>query len=312
MRNRFVDALSAVAASDPRPFLITGDLGFSVLERFRDKYPERFLNAGVAEQNMTGLAAGLALAGHHPFTYSIANFPTLRCLEQIRNDICYHNLPVCIVAVGGGVAYGAAGYSHHAVEDLAIMRALDGMTVLAPADPIETACAVEAIVAAGRPTYLRLGKGGEPNLHDSKPDFFIGKPVTFRAGEEVCLAGSGPILGNMLAAATELARHGVNARVLGFHTIWPHDREALRTAFRGLRDIFFVEEHLGNPLFASVAETLPESFQNTRVHLLSLDRAQKHALGSRDYLLSLSGLHPEGIAEHVHRALASHRMSVQV
>jgi transketolase len=304
-----VDALSAVAAVDSRPFLITGDLGYSVLERFRDKYPERFLNAGVAEQNMTGIAAGLALAGYHPFTYSIANFPTLRCLEQIRNDICYHNLPVCIVAVGGGVAYGAAGYSHHAVEDLAIMRALDGLTVLAPADPIEAECAVAAIMAAGRPTYLRLGKGGEPNLHHKMPDFVIGRPVTFRAGEVVCLAGSGPILGNILAAATLLARQGVEARVLGFHTIWPHDREALKTAFRDLRDIFFVEEHLGNPLFASVAETLPELLQDARAHLLSLDRTLKHALGSRDYLLTLSGLHPEGIAGRVRDALAARRSS---
>ncbi len=303
MRNRFVDALSAIAETDPRPFLITGDLGFSVLERFQNCFPDRFLNAGVAEQNMTGLAAGLAMAGYYPFTYSIANFPTLRCLEQIRNDICYHRLPVCVVAVGGGVAYGASGYSHHAVEDLAIMRALDGMTVLAPADPVETACAVEAIVAAGRPAYLRLGKGGEPNLHRSKPGFVIGRPLMLRAGTEICIAASGPIVGNALAVADMLAADGIAVRVLSFPTLNPHEPDALRAAFEGIGNAFFLEEHFGNPLLASIAEVAPDILAKMRSHPLSLARTNKHVLGSRDYLLSLSGLAPDGIAARIRQSL---------
>ncbi len=138
MRTAFVETLCELAAADPRICLVTGDLGYSVLERFQERFPDRYINAGVAEQNMTGVAAGLALAGWIPFTYSIANFPTMRCLEQIRNDVCHHQLPVRIVAVGGGFAYGPAGYTHHGVEDLAVMRSLIGMTVLAPGDPHET------------------------------------------------------------------------------------------------------------------------------------------------------------------------------
>ena len=304
MRNRFVDALIAISAHDPRTFLITGDLGFSVLERFRDRFPERFLNAGVAEQNMTGVAAGLALTGFRPFTYSIANFPTLRCLEQIRNDICYHNLPVCVVSIGAGLGYGPAGYSHHAVEDLAVMRALDGLVVLAPADPIETECAVSAIVAAGRPAYLRLGKGGEKELHATKPDFFIGRPITLRSGHDVGFAGFGPLMSNVIAAADDLSRHDIDPRVLDFHTLSPHDLEAVQDAFAGLRHVFFVEEHFGTPLFASIIERLPNLFRNVQVHLLSIDRANKHLLGTRDYLLELSGLSAAGIHSRVVRELS--------
>src|SRR5215217_2366321 len=151
MRTAFIEQLIEEAKADDSVFLIVGDLGFSVVEPFAELFPERFLNAGVAEQNMTGLAAGLATQGYKVFTYSIANFPTLRCLEQIRNDVCYHNLPVISVAVGGGLAYGSLGYSHHAVEDLAILRTLPNMGVVAPGDPHETRAAVKALVERGGP-----------------------------------------------------------------------------------------------------------------------------------------------------------------
>ncbi len=141
MRTAFARTLGELAAGDERLWLLTGDLGFSVLEPFAQQFPQRYLNVGVAEQNLAGIAAGLASCGKIVFTYSIANFPTIRCLEQIRNDICHHELPVKVVAVGGGLSYGAAGYSHHAVEDLAVMRAMPGMVVVAPADPWEARCA---------------------------------------------------------------------------------------------------------------------------------------------------------------------------
>src|ERR1043165_2424780 len=134
MRTAFINELVLLARTNPKIFLVVGDLGFSVVEPFAKEFPDRFLNAGVAEQNMTGVAAGLASEGYHVFTYSIGNFPTLRCLEQIRNDVCYHELPVTVVAVGGGLAYGNLGYSHHAVQDLAVMRSLPRLTILAPAD----------------------------------------------------------------------------------------------------------------------------------------------------------------------------------
>ncbi|MGH9680291.1 MAG: transketolase, partial [Candidatus Acidiferrales bacterium] len=141
MRSAFFRALTALAEQDERICLIVGDLGFGVVETFAERFPSRFLNAGVAEQNMTGIAAGMALSGKIVFTYSIANFPILRCLEQVRNDVCYHNADVKIVAVGGGLAYGALGPTHHATEDLAILRSLPRMAVVAPGDPAEAEAA---------------------------------------------------------------------------------------------------------------------------------------------------------------------------
>src|SRR5213078_2569899 len=158
MRTAFFRALLELAAADERVNLVVGDLGFGVVEPFVERFPARFFNAGVAEQNMTGIAAGLALSGKTVFTYSIANFPTLRCLEQIRNDICYHAADVKIVSVGGGMAYGALGFSHFATEDLAIMRALPGLTVVAPGDPVEVKELLPQIVRHPGPVYLRLGR----------------------------------------------------------------------------------------------------------------------------------------------------------
>jgi len=158
VRTTFLETLVEVAERDPRVWSLTADLGYSVLEPFIQKYPDRYVNVGIAEQNLTGIAAGLARSGLKPFVYSIADFPALRCFEQIRNDVCYHDADVKVVAVGGGLAYGAQGYTHHGVEDLAVMCCLPGMTVIAPGDPIETRLATRALARHAGPGYLRLGK----------------------------------------------------------------------------------------------------------------------------------------------------------
>src|SRR2546427_13117639 len=175
MRAAFFRTVLALAERDERVMLVVGDLGFGVVEPFASRFPARFLNVGVAEQNMTGIAAGLALSGKIVFTYSIANFATLRCLEQIRNDVCYHNANVKVVAVGGGLAYGALGSTHHATEDLAILRALPGLVVIAPGDPVEAELATHAVVEYQGPCYLRLGKAGEPIVHPARPKFRLGE-----------------------------------------------------------------------------------------------------------------------------------------
>lgn len=227
MRSAFVRSLMALAEEDKRVCLVTGDLGFGVVEPFAAKFPSQFVNAGVAEQNMTGIAAGMALCGKVVFTYSIANFPTLRCLEQIRNDACYHNADVKIVSVGGGLAYGALGASHHATEDIAVMRALPGMTVVAPGDPIEAETATRALVARAGPAYLRLGRSGEPLVHSDYVDFQIGKAVRVTDGDDVTLIATGTMLHATTQAAARLAREGIAARVLSMHTIKPLDVEAV-------------------------------------------------------------------------------------
>ena len=183
MRNAFIDELVAHAETNSNIALVVGDLGFSVIEPFADRFPERFINAGVAEQNMTGLAAGMASEGYHVFTYSIANFPTFRCAEQIRNDIDYHNLPVTVVAVGGGLVYGSLGYSHHAIQDYALMRSLPNMLIASPGDPMEVRACMRYLINNPQPSYLRLGKAGETSFHREVPSISPGHWLNVRHGK---------------------------------------------------------------------------------------------------------------------------------
>lgn len=166
MRTAFIETLTQIAEKDPRIMLLVGDLGFGVVTEFAKRFPDQFVNVGVAEQNMTGIATGLALSGKIVFTYSIANFPILRCLEQLRNDVCYHQANVVSVSVGCGFSYGALGMTHHGTEDIAIMRTLPYMTTIAPGDPIETQAATAEAAKGIGPVFLRLGRAGEPVVHN--------------------------------------------------------------------------------------------------------------------------------------------------
>jgi transketolase len=206
VRDAFIDELTVLAEMHGNIALIVGDLGYNVIEPFADRFPERFINAGVAEQNMTGLAAGMASEGYHVFTYSIANFPTFRCAEQIRNDVDHHRLPVTVVAVGGGVSYGALGYSHHAVQDYALMRVMPNMMIAAPGDPLEARACLRWLVANPGPSYLRLGKAGEPRFHESVPDVAPGRWVRVRDGnDDSILLSTGAALGAAIGQANDRA-----------------------------------------------------------------------------------------------------------
>ena len=202
MRDAFIAELMEMAEHDPSIMLITGDLGFGVLNAYIERFPHQFLNAGVAEQNMTGLAAGLALEGHKVYTYSIGNFTTLRCLEQLRNDVCYHDADVTAVAVGGGFSYGQLGMSHFATEDLAILRALPNMTVVAPSDPWETRVLTRQMAAAPGPKYLRLDKG-KAGLAADEGD--RRDPVGSAEGGR-CAGGAGDRCAHPVGAYAEAAR----------------------------------------------------------------------------------------------------------
>ena len=310
MRTAFIETLCELAEQDERIWLLTGDLGFSVLERFAHRFPKRYVNMGVAEQNMTGVAAGLALEGKIVFTYSIANFPVMRCLEQIRNDVCYHNLNVKVVAVGGGVAYGAAGYTHHAVEDLAVMRAMPNMTVLAPGDPVEVRLATRAVVNWDGPCYLRLGKGGEPVVHKTVPTFQIGKALVVREGSDVTLISTGGILGEMMMAANQLAPQ-IQARVLSMPTVKPLDEVALFKAASETKLLITVEEHSAvGGLGSAVAEVLAAQ-RNIHCPLLTLNLGNKppHAVGDQTYLRRKLGIDSSGIARAVRERLRVHAQS---
>lgn len=291
MRTAFVNALMEIAREDSRVWLLTGDLGYSVLERFRDEFPDRFVNAGVAEQNMTSMAAGLAVSGKIVFVYSIANFPTLRCLEQIRNDACYHKLPVRIVSVGGGFAYGPHGYSHHGLEDLAVMRALPGMTVVAPGDPLEAQLITRQLLTLPGPCYLRLGKAGEPMIHTAVPDLSIGTALPMRPGTDATLVATGSMLGRALAAAQTLETRGISTRVLSMHTVKPLDRHAVEIAARETRALITAEEHseIGG-LGSAVAEVLAEmATPRARLYRFAAPDRVLQPFGSQDWYLSQLG-----------------------
>lgn len=219
MRNAFIDELVAAAENNDNIALVIGDLGYGVVEPFAKRFPKRFFNAGVAEQNMMGLAAGLASEGFHVFVYSIANFPTFRCAEQIRNDVDYHNLPVTVVAVGGGLAYGNLGYSHHAVQDYALMRVMPNMLIAAPGDPMEVRACMRYIINNPQPSYLRLGKAGEPCIHTEVPEIFPGKWLSIREGKKhgpTYLTTGAPLelVNQMLVKKPELKNWSLNSMPL--------------------------------------------------------------------------------------------------
>lgn len=292
MRNAFIRALEAVAAADDRVLLVTGDLGFKVLDDFRSRFPDRFYNAGVAEQDMTGVATGLALAGHVVFTYSIGNFPTLRCLEQVRNDACYHNANVKIVTVGGGMAYGALGVSHFATEDLAVLRAIPNLTIVAPGDPVEVEKLVPQIVVHEGPVYLRLGRAGEDPMHPPDTEVVLGHPTPARNGDDVLLLTTGGMLPVALEAADALERDGVSAAVVSVHTLKPLDGAAITQLAARYPVVVTCEEHsiLGG-LGGAVAEVLLEAGVAATFRRFGL-RGFPDGVGSQDYMRTANGLDP--------------------
>lgn len=310
MRAAFLDSLAALAEQDDRIHLLVGDLGFVVTDVFRKRFPDRFLNLGVAEQNLTGVAAGMALSGKIVFTYSIANFPILRCLEQVRNDVCYHNANVKIVAVGGGLSYGSLGPTHHAVEDLAILRALPEMTVVAPGDPLEAAGATRAIALHSGPCYLRLGRGGEPRVHHSEIDFRLGKAIQLRDGDDLTLISTGGLLETAVQTAELLRARGLNARVLSMHTLKPFDRDSVLAAARETRVVFTVEEHsIVAGLGGAVAEVLAESAETPIIFKrFGLPSAFCHTVGTQEYLRAHYGLTPEPLAKAVSSVMENSRV----
>lgn len=310
MRNTFVSALCDLAEQDERIWLLCGDLGYSVLERFSERFPNRYVNMGVAEQNMVGVAAGLALSGKVVFTYSIANFPVMRCLEQLRNDVSYHNLSVVTVAVGTGLPYGTHGYTHHGVEDIGVMRAFPNMTVVAPGDPVEARLATAALAAQGGPGYLRLGKGGEPTVHQTAPDFHLGRALPLRAGDDVAILATGAILAEAVKAADLLAQQGIRATLLSMPTIQPLDTEAILAAAARVPLLVTVEEHrpVGG-LASAVAETLAcAPGPHARLLPCGVTISPK-VIGGGAYLRERNGLDGAHLAQTIAQALAGERVA---
>ncbi len=301
MRPAFARTLVELAKEDERVWLVIGDVGFGVVEPFVQRFPDRYLNVGVAEANLAGVSAGLALTGAVPFMYSIANFPTLRCVEQIRNDICYNAANVKIVSVGAGLAYGALGATHHATEDVAIMCALPNIIVVAPADPTETALATRAAAQHVGPVYMRIGRSGDPTVHSSPPAFALGKALRVRDGVDATIIASGAITYSALVAADLLVGEGLSLRVVSMHTLKPIDRAEIKAAVQETGAVITVEEHsIVGGLGSAVAFVITEEGLNPQAfRCLALPDAFGHRVGGRDYLLASYGLSPRSIADAV-------------
>lgn len=301
MRPAFVNALIKAASSDPRIFFLTGDLGYNAFEPFQEKFPDRFLNMGVAEQNMAGFAAGLALSGKIPVIYSIATFATLKTLEQMRNDICYQNLNVKLVGGGGGLTYSQYGATHHSTEDIALMRSLPNMKVVCPGDPVEVEKAVPAILNDPGPCYLRIGARGEARVIPEDYAFTLGKGTIVSEGKEVALISTGNMLVNSTEAAKILRAQGITPRIISMHTVKPLDAELLEETFKNFQYVFTIEEHsliggLGSAVAEVIAERSEKPFSFRRIALP--DEFQKTA-GSLEYLRTQNGLTSEAIAKQV-------------
>lgn len=290
MRDTFVKTLIEEAKNDKNIELITGDLGFGVLKPYFEQLPNQFTNAGIAEQNMTGVAAGMALCGKTVFTYSIGNFPTLRCIEQIRNDCAYPHANVKIVCVGGGFVYGSLGMSHQATEDIATMRALPDVTVVCPGDLVEAAEATKAICKVPGTVYLRLGRGGEKRIHDKIDNFQIGKAVKIKDAKADCekkvaVFSTGAILDEATEAARMLEEAGIGVEEYSFHTVKPIDRDVILDCAKRFDYIVTVEEHQIIGGFAgAVSEVITDSDEHARLIKIGLNDEYCSKVGTQNYL----------------------------
>jgi len=301
MRDSFIKTIYDVAKENDKVFLLVGDIGGYLLRNFSKDFPKRFFNLGIAEANMMGVAAGLAMSGKIPFVYTITPFATARCYDQIRVDVCYQNSNVKIIGVGSGISYSTAGSTHHSLEDIAIMRALPNMIVISPADPLETQEAIRAAVKHKGPVYVRLALATEPLNYEKVNQYEIGKARLMKDGDDVGIIAAGELVGCALKAASQLEIEGVRCRVINMHTIKPIDKEVIKKAIKDNKAVVTVEEHsIIGGLGSAVAEVIAEEKGNKVLFKrLGVKDVFCKDYGSKDYLLEQCGLSVAAIVKEV-------------
>lgn len=306
MRNAFASEVTSLAGRHDNLVLLAGDIGNRLFNGFKDLYPDRFFNCGVAEGSMTGVAAGMAMCGLRPVTYTITPFNTYRCLEQIRVDLCYHNLPVVIIGTGSGLSYAGLGATHHSCEDIAMMRVLPNMTVLCPGDSVEVRLALRAALNADGPVYIRLGKKNEPVIHETEPEFEIGRGIEIMDGNEVCVLSTGNMLPVAVDVGNQLEKAGISCRVVSMHTVKPLDVDYLDDAFSRFRIVAAMEEHsiLGG-FGASISEWLTDR-EGLGARLLRFGTTDRFlsALGDQANAREKMNLTADNISSRIQEALA--------
>lgn len=281
--------------------MLSGDIGNRMFDNFKNSHPDRFYNCGAAEANMIGVAAGLAHCGLRPVAYTITPFITTRCIEQIKVDVCFHNLPVVIVAVGGGLSYAELGPTHHSFEDIALMRVMPGMSVVCPGDAIEVRRALRAALRHDGPVYIRLGKKGEPVVHAEPPEFEIGKAIVVREGADVCLLSTGNLLPAAVEAAGLLHGDGISAMAVSFHTVKPLDAQLLGEVFASFPLVATIEEHsLIGGFGAAVAEWAADTgCPGARLLRFGIKDEFLMQAGRQKHARAVFGLTPEAIAQRI-------------
>lgn len=304
MRNQFAETLYQIGKKDPKIFIVVSDISpAGSMQKFREEFPDRFINVGVAEQSMIGICAGLALRGCKPFAYTIATFTIYRPFEMIRDDVCYQNLPVTMVGMGAGITYSTLGGTHHSQEDVAVMSALPNMSVLAPCDPTETVAAMHYASEGHGPLYLRLGKAGEPVLTDEAPDPFVfGKLRTISPGTDVCILSYGPIMAMAKEIKDKLEKTGRSVSLVSAHTLKPLDVGGVAKVLADFETVVVLEEHseIGG-LAAQVKQVAWDTGAKCELKTFSLKDEFIHLYGSHDDLRRAHGLAPDIILEQLVR-----------
>lgn len=300
MRNGFAQTITELATHDPRIQLLSGDIGNRLFNELKRRKPNQFYNCGVAEANMMGVAAGMALSGLRPFVYTITPFTTARCFEQVKIDVCYHNVPVVIVGTGSGLSYAALGPTHHSLEDMGIFRTLPNMRIIAPCDTVELEYALQAILKDDVPTYIRIGKKGEPLIHKNPFEFELGKAAVLRPGQKIALIGTGTIMSEVIKAAEMLESQGISTEVVSFHTVKPLDAEYLKHATRRFELLAVIEEHgIIGGLGSAINDWKVEHDISCRQINFGTPDEFMHEIGNQQYARKKYGLTADSIVNKI-------------
>ena len=302
MRDCFASTVTRLAEKDERIVLLSGDVGNRMFDKFKAVAPDRFYNCGIAEAAMMSIAAGLALEGYRPVVYTIAPFTTTRCLEQIKIGAAYHRLPITFVGTGSGLSYAELGPTHYSFEDIAILKSIPDINILAPADSCELAAQLEAAIYGNKPSYIRIGKKGEPVLHRDGSSLGIGKANILKEGDDCLIIGIGPILGEALEAAIKAERLGISIAVASAGSVKPLDQEFLYEMKKRFSCWFSIEEHsvIGG-LGTSILEWLNYQEEIPRLEILGIPDRFIHKLGKQGYIRNSIGLDSDGILERIKR-----------
>jgi transketolase len=305
MRQAFIQELTNQSKNNKNIVLLTADLGYTVFEEFKSKYPKQFFNVGVAEANMIGIATGMALSGKTVFAYSIASFATLKTIEQIKNDVAVHNAHVIVVGSGSGLSYSNSGPTHHTLEDLAVLRTIPNITIFSPADPYEVRWSVEQAIKLKKPVYIRLGKKGEPLLYYKKTKLSLGKPSILSEGKDYLIISTGNMVANVVEAEKILKEKGFRGTVVSLHTIKPLDEKVLSSLLKKYKYIFTVEEHTLLGGLGSIISEIMTGYHIKNAELVKIGVPDKFTLiaGDLKFIRDQYGLNSEQIANTIFKKL---------